>query len=118
VGSNLNQKTLPSIDTFEQRQMTIQAKVVRLCKLYPELTQSYRKLIFAYWSHYNKSLVSVDMTGFMMIPIVNVEQLEDPLSISRAFRKANERGLIKVPELTQLERLEREKEFRAIYGRP
>lgn len=73
-------------------------KVIQLCKENTKLVGDYRSLVLTYWS------------------LGTEEAKNSPESVSRAYRKAIEKGLIEVPKGIKVRNEEREQEFREVIG--
>ena len=93
--------------SFRKQHDTIRQKILELAAKYPAVVTDYRKLIQYFWFYMDH------MERF--VPLEVLENLTQPESITRAFRKLVEDGEIVVPVDVKGERSKQEKLFRDHY---
>lgn len=97
------------MSAFAAQHQRIRDNVIDLVRQHPSAITDYRKLLQYYWYYVDGLKV--------FIPLDVLEKLTQPESISRAYRKLVEEGVIIVDEKTKAARVNQERQFRQHYGR-
>lgn len=92
---------------FSAKHRLISENVVKIVREHPSTISDYRKLLQYYW-YYIDGLKN-------FVPLDELERITQPESISRAFRKLVEQGVIIMDEKTKMARINEEKKFRSHY---
>lgn len=94
---------------FNKKHDLIIDKVKELCERHPEVIGDYRKLI-QYYHYY--------VDGFkMFVPMEVLEKLTQPESVTRAYRKLVEKGIVDPDAKVKFTRNIQRENYKKYYGR-
>jgi hypothetical protein len=103
---------------FTQRQAKARNNVIKICRDHPESIGNYGKLVLWYWIDIDRLLTRDNYTKTYMTSILDLNKIKLTSSetITRAFRKLVEDGVIVVSEKTRESRDIQQERFREHYG--